>query len=234
MPHRPSLIVGSYNVHKGIGADGRRDPGRVAQVIRELDADLVALQEVDRRFGNRRGVFDLEALRDETGLTPALPAARKGALAHGWHGNLILTRGAEVTDLRTLDLPGFEPRGALVADLRLAGVDLRVIATHLGLLKISRRAQAQRLLAEVAGDRPTLVMGDLNEWRAGPGCSLARLKGTAAPPPASFPARRPFLPLDRILALNHAEVDDLVAHASPLARLASDHLPLRARVRLGA
>ena len=234
MPHRPSLIVGSYNVHKGIGADGRRDPGRVAQVIRELGADLVALQEVDRRFGARRGVFDLERLTEETGLTPALPAARKGALAHGWHGNLILTRGAEVTDLRTLDLPGLEPRGALVADLRLAGLDLRVIATHLGLLKTSRRAQAQRLLAEVADDRPTLVMGDLNEWRAGPGCSLAGLKGTVAPPPASFPARRPFLPLDRILALNHAQVEDLVAHASPLARLASDHLPLRARIRLGA
>jgi endonuclease/exonuclease/phosphatase family metal-dependent hydrolase len=234
MPHRPSLIVGSYNVHKGIGGDGRRDPGRTMAVIRELGADLVALQEVDRRFGDRRGVFDLEALAEATGLTPLLPGARKGALAHGWHGNLLLTRGAELRDLRTLDLPGFEPRGALVADLRIGGLDLRVIAAHLGLLKTSRRAQAQHLLAEVAGDRPTLMMGDLNEWRAGPGCSLARLKGSAPPPPASFPARRPFLPLDRILALNHAQVDEVLAHTSPLARLASDHLPLRARVRLGA
>lgn len=233
MPHRPHLIVGSYNVHKGIGGDGRRDPHRTMAVIRELGADLVALQEVDRRFGARRGVFDLEALAEQTGLTPALPGARKGTLAHGWHGNLLLTRGAELMDLRTLDLPGFEPRGALVADLRFGDIDLRVIAAHLGLLKASRRRQAQHLLAEVAGDRPTLMMGDLNEWRAGPGCSLARLKGSAPPPPASFPARRPFLPLDRILALNHAEVDEVTAHVSPLARLASDHLPLRARVRLG-
>lgn len=233
MPHRPSLIVGSYNVHKGIGSDGRRDPHRVIAVIRELEADLVALQEVDRRFGDRRGVFDLQALTEETGLTPVQPEARKGARAHGWHGNLLLTRHAEVTDLRTLDLPGFEPRGALVADLRLGGLDLRVIAAHLGLLKASRQAQAQHLLAEVAEDKPTLVMGDLNEWRAGPGCSLARLKGTGMPPPASFPARRPFLPLDRILAVNLAEVAEVSAHASPLARLASDHLPLRARIRLG-
>lgn len=233
MPHRPSLIVGSYNVHKGIGGDGRRDAGRTMAVIRELGADLVALQEVDRRFGSRRGVFDLDALAEETGLTPVLPPMRKGALAHGWHGNLILMRGGAVMDLRPLDLPGFEPRGALVADLRLDGVDLRVIAAHLGLLGASRRAQAQHLLTEVAGDRPTLMMGDLNEWRRGAGCSLARLKGSAPPPPASFPARRPFLPLDRILALNHAEVAEVTAHASPLARLASDHLPLRARVRLG-
>ncbi|MCL4675969.1 MAG: EEP domain-containing protein, partial [Pararhodobacter sp.] len=89
MPHSPhNLIVGSYNIHKGVGSDYRLDPRRTVSVIRELDADLVALQEVDRRFGDRRGVLDLDALTEATGLTPVPLADRKGVLAHGWHGNL--------------------------------------------------------------------------------------------------------------------------------------------------
>ncbi len=237
MPHRPSLIVGSYNVHKGIGADRRRDPNRILSVIRELGADLMALQEVDRRFGDRRGVLDLDALAEATGLVAVPLDARKGLLAQGWHGNLILARGAEVIDSRTLDLPGLEPRGAVVADLRFGDQTLRVIGAHLGLLKASRLAQARRLVAEIDDGMPTLMLGDLNEWRSGPGCSLMPFRGRAGasmPMAASFPARRPILPLDRIIGASLAEIAEFASHDSPLARLASDHLPVRARVRLGA
>lgn len=238
MPHRPVLTVGSYNVHKGVGVDGRRDPHRVVSVIRELDADIVALQEVDRRFGDRRGVLNLDALREETGLVPVPLTDRLGDLAHGWHGNLILFRNAELEDAHVLHLPGFEPRGAIVADLRVQGRSLRVIGAHLGLLKASRLAQSERLAREIRTDAATLMMGDLNEWRRGPGCSLMPLKtGLRAVHSAravhSFPAGRPFLPLDRIIGCTKAAVTDLAPHASPLARLASDHLPIRARVRLG-
>lgn len=236
MPHRPSLIVGSYNVHKGIGADRRRDPHRILSVIREMGADLLALQEVDRRFGDRRGVLDLDALAEATGLTAVPLGVRKGVLAQGWHGNLILARGAEVIDCRTLDLPGLEPRGAVIADLRFDGQPLRVIGAHLGLLKASRLAQARRLVEEIDDGMPTLMLGDLNEWRRGPGCSLMPFRGrlgVSMPFAASFPARRPILPLDRIIGATLAEVDEFAPHDSALARLASDHLPVRARVRLG-
>lgn len=234
------LIVGSYNVHKGVGADMRRDTRRTIEVIRELGADLVALQEVDRRFGERRGVIDLEHLQEETGLEPVRLSTRLGTLAHGWHGNLLLFRGAEVEEARAITLPGLEPRGAIVCDLRVAGRPLRVIAAHLGLLHQSRLIQARRLAQEIeaAQDRPTLVMGDLNEWRLGARCSLMPLRKQlravkrSAATAASFPARLPVLPLDRIIGCHRAELLDLATHDTPLARQASDHLPIRARLRL--
>ncbi|MCA3537447.1 MAG: hypothetical protein IOC80_06675 [Rhodobacter sp.] len=112
---------------------------------------------------------------------------------------------------------------------------MRVIAAHLGLLPTSRAAQTQALLdrLDALDRRPTLLMGDLNEWRhSGP--SLARFGRffTQAPPVRSFPARYPVLPLDRMMAGAEAELHDLSAHDTPLARRASDHLPIKARLRL--
>jgi len=234
------LIVSSYNIHKAVGTDMRRDPVRTVQVIRELGADIVALQEVDRRFGDRKGVLDPELLQHETGLMPVTLTDRLGARAHGWHGNLLLLRGAEVEQARAVTLPGLEPRGAIVADIRLNGEPLRVIAAHLGLLHQSRLLQAQFLSKEIEGGdgRPTLVMGDFNEWRLGAGCSLMPLRRglravkRSAATIASFPAQMPMLPLDRIIGCKRAEVMDLRAHDSVLARKASDHLPIRAALKL--
>ena len=232
------LIIGSYNIHKAVGTDRRRDPHRTINVIGELDADLVALQEGDRRVGDRRGILDLDALRRTTGLQAVPLTTRKSELAHGWHGNLILFRDAELESARVIDLPGLEPRGAIVADLRFAGDrPLRVIAAHLGLFRASRLQQSERLVREISGDRPTLLMGDLNEWRRGPACSLMPMKtGLGAVERAmmvpSFPAGRPLLSLDRIIGCTRAEISELAPHSSPLARLASDHLPIRARLRV--
>ncbi len=238
-PHE--LVVGSYNLHKAVGRDMRRDPSRTIEVIREMGADVVALQEVDRRFGARSGVLDLQALHARTGLAPVPFPERLGHAAHGWHGNLLLFRGAEVERVLPITLPGLEPRGALVADLRVAGHPLRVIGAHLGLLKQSRLQQARRLAEEIGADddRPTIVMGDLNEWRLGAKCSLMPLrkrlsavKRSALTVP-SFPAHMPVLPLDRIIGCKRSEVVELARHDTELSRMASDHLPLVARLRLG-
>ncbi|TQM93229.1 endonuclease/exonuclease/phosphatase family protein [Roseinatronobacter monicus] len=235
------LIVSSYNIHKAVGTDMRRDPTRTVQVIREIGADIVALQEVDRRFGDRRGVLDPEMLHSVTGLVPVALTDRLGARAHGWHGNLLLLHGgAEVEEARAVTLPGLEPRGAIVADIRINGQPLRVITAHLGLLHQSRLLQARFLskVIEEGDGRPTLVMGDFNEWRLGAGCSLMPLRRElravkrSAQTIASFPAQMPVLPLDRIIGCRRAEIGDLRIHDSILARKASDHLPIRAALNL--
>ncbi|WP_240046607.1 endonuclease/exonuclease/phosphatase family protein [Paracraurococcus ruber] len=236
----PALRVASWNIHKCVGTDGQFDPGRVTAVIAELDAELVALQEVDRRFGRRTALLDARRLAQETGLVPLPVSDLPDGM--GWHGNAILVRPGTTWRLQRLHLPGAEPRGAVVAELDLPGGrgPLRVVAAHFGLLRRCRTRQAAAVVAAVARgrDMPTLMMGDLNEWRLDRQRSALRglepvFRGVAAGVP-SFPSRRPFLPLDRILGCARAPVLAVEAHDTPLARTASDHLPLKALVRLPA
>ncbi len=234
MYQTPEYIVASYNIHKAVGADRRRDPARIAAVIAEIGADILALQEADMRFGNREGLMDLEALRRDLGLI-AVPTESVGD-AHGFHGNLLLVKNALVEVVHHLHLPGFEPRGALVTDLQMAGQPLRVISAHLGLLPKSRARQTRALMDKLAtlDDRPALLMGDLNEWRLDQRSSLGPLADRFAGPPTtlSYPARYPLFALDRMMTCPQGELTDLMAHVTPLSRIASDHLPIKARLRL--
>ena len=229
------LSVASYNIHKAVGTDRRRDPARIAKVIAEIGADILALQEVDMRFGTRAGLLDLAALRDELGLIPVPVDGLRDA--HGFHGNLILVRNALIEVVHHLDLPGLEPRGALMTDITIAGRPLRVIGAHLGLWPGSRSQQTRALLAKLDSldPRPTLLMGDLNEWRGGNGSSLAPLMAHFGPSAMvrSFPARYPLVPLDRMMTCPLGELTQAEAHRTPLSRVASDHLPIKARLRLG-
>lgn len=123
---------------------------------------------------------------------------------HGWHGNVLLFREGVVRNVQQLKLPGVEPRGALVADLQFPAGPLRVIAAHLGLLKRSREQQAESILTvlQEADTLPTLLIGDLNEWRVGKRSSLAALMPTfnhVATAVPSFPSRFPVFALDRVL-----------------------------------
>jgi endonuclease/exonuclease/phosphatase family metal-dependent hydrolase len=230
MTQSESLSVASYNIHKGVGTDRRRDLERTAAVIGEIGADILALQEVDTRFGTRTGLLDLDSIRRDLGLIP-IPLDQTGP-AHGWHGNLLLVRNALVQEVHKLILPGLEPRGAIISDLEIDGKALRVINTHLGLLPSSRKAQARAILDKVATlpERPTLLMGDLNEWwRNGAMFRTLAEQFSIAAPQASFPARFPLLPYDRIMSCQNGILQDVAPHNSPLARKASDHLPIKAR-----
>lgn len=228
------LSVATWNIHKGIGRDRRRDLNRTAEVIGQIAPDIMALQEADTRFFGRKGLLDLEAIARDHGLVAV--ALLGGGRAHGWHGNVLLLREAEVDAVHRVDLPGLEPRGALIADLRHQGQPLRVIGTHLGLLSGSRTAQTQHLAALLAGmdKRPTLLMGDLNEWRIPGSAALRHLapnfRDTVALP--SFPARYPLAPLDRMMISGPARLREGAVHDTPLARRASDHLPVTARLLL--
>ncbi len=142
------LQVASWNIHKGVGNDRRRDLARTAAVIGEIAPDIMALQEADSRFGTRRGLLDMASMaRDHGLLAVTVPEA---GVAHGWHGNVLLLRKAVVEDVHRVTLPGLEPRGALITDLRIADRPLRVIAVHLGLLPWSRTAQTRALTTVLA------------------------------------------------------------------------------------
>ncbi|MFS0737996.1 endonuclease/exonuclease/phosphatase family protein [Sphingomonas sp. 1P06PA] len=228
------ITVATYNMRKGIGTDRRRDPARVLDVLREIDADIVTLQEADRRFGARLSALPLDMIEQLTSYRPVAFDIRPGGI--GWHGNAILVRRtAEVIERRPLDLPVLEPRGAVMADLRIHGRELRVIGMHLDLSGIFRRRQLRAVIGHVeacARPMPTVMMGDLNEWSPHGGC-LRELGGwRIAHTGKSYHSRHPVAALDRIVTSNDVHVVASGVHRTAKSVRASDHLPVWARIEL--
>jgi endonuclease/exonuclease/phosphatase family metal-dependent hydrolase len=229
------LVFASYNIHRCIGIDGRHEPDRVAAVIRELDADVIALQEVDARYHVEDGLDQIVHLAAASGLEavpgPVLRSHR------GTYGNGLLVR-AGVVDVRHVDLShrNRERRGALDVDLEIEDRRVRVVAAHLGLRALERRRQIGRLLNLLRDhtEAPLVLLGDFNEWFARSPL-LGRLHRRFGPMPSlrTFPSRFPVFALDRIWVQPRASLLGVSVHRSPLARAASDHLPLTARVRVG-
>lgn len=224
------LRVASYNIQKGMGHDLRRKPRRTLAVLREMRADVVILQEADRRFGPRMSALPEEQLDRLTPYSPADVRVRPGSI--GWHGNAVLVRdGLKVIKTKRLALPHFEPRGAVMAVVELDGGPLIVVGAHLALATRHRRDQAAEL-AEFAerADMPLVMGGDLNEWtRKGGGLEPLQTALSEHMPGPTFPAFRPVAPLDRFYHCGALAVSASV-HDSPLARVASDHLPIVADV----
>src|SRR3954464_15513357 len=208
-------------MHKAVGLDRRRDPHRILDVLHEIDADVVALQEADKRFGGRGSAVPHELIDSHGIYKPVhlgvkhrrvFDKARKHAdrilkvntRNIGWHGNAILVkRHVGVLDCAALDLPTLEPRGAVIAELLIDERPLRVVGMHLDLSGLWRKRQ-MRAIIEAIGRRPqrmpTVLMGDTNEWRTEAGC-LKELNGEfrLAPTGPSFHARHPVATLDRII-----------------------------------
>lgn len=224
------LKVASYNIHRGIGRDGKFDPERTRAVLDEIDADVVALQEVESAASG----FDmLRYLAQALGCEGIAGSTLLRATGHEY-GNAIITRFRPLAVRRVnLSVPHREPRGALDVDIDLYGEPIRIINTHLGLLPGERRKQIRKLLDVIGKDYPlpTVLLGDLNEWFLW-GRPLRWLhrefEETAAP--NTFPARCPMFALDRLWVRPRQLLCDLAVHASRLARVASDHLPLVATI----
>jgi len=231
-PHEP-LRIGSYNIHKCIGSDGRCNVQRVAQVIGELDCDTVGLQEVDSRPGPHSDSRQLEFLAQATDMQGVAGAT---IIRHDRsYGNALLTR-RKILDVRQHDLSfrRFEPRGALEVDLDVAGNCTRVFVMHLGLLPFERRYQMRivlKRLREMPVDQPVVVLGDINEWLP-ISRPLRWLHGLLGTPPRqrSFPVWAPMFALDRVWVRPRGSLLDFRVHRSALSRRASDHFPVRAVV----
>ena len=231
-----AIKVATYNIRKAVGLDQRRNPARILSVLNEIDADIVALQEVDRRFGARASALPLSMLTADTNYVPVPLNFRPAAI--GWHGNVILIRkGFEVRHAQPIDMPTLEPRGAVMAELSVNGHPLRVIGVHLDLSGLWRRKQIRALLAAIdASPRhmPTVIMGDFNQWSdSGALSELAFHHHRLVQTPKSFHTARPVARLDRIIVSQDVKVTAADCHVSPLSKQASDHLPLWATMHIG-
>jgi endonuclease/exonuclease/phosphatase family metal-dependent hydrolase len=229
------MKVASYNIHKAIGLDRRRDPERILTILHEIGADIVALQEADRRFGTRSSCLPLAMIDDHGHYRAVRLDTRPDSI--GWHGNAFLVaRHIDVTEAAVVALPTLEPRGAIRLDAMVRGHCVRVVGMHLDLSGIRRRQQIATILAHLndcAPPCPTILMGDLNEWSAAGGALRAfapRYRVLA--PGRSFHTRRPVAQLDRIIVSHDLVVDGCGVHHSALASRGSDHLPVWAQLSL--
>ena len=230
------IKVASYNMRKGIGLDRRRDPGRVLHVLGEIDADIVALQEADRRFGTRASAIPAHMFREHSDYVPVELDNHPHSI--GWHGNALLVRkGAAVEESHALHLPTLEPRGAVAATIRIGALRLRIVGMHLDISGLRRRQQARAILNHISEGEPlpTILMGDCNEWRAHGGClNDFGERHRAVDTGHSFHSRRPMARLDRIFASPDLNALAAGVHNSALAARASDHLPIWAEFALSA
>lgn len=229
------LRLASYNMHKGVGLDRRRDPERILAVLKEVNADIVTLQEADRRFGDRAGALPRQLIDDLTDYQVADLAGLPMSL--GWHGNAILVRRSiTVSAADRIPLPVIEPRGAVRADVVIDGRPLRAVGMHLDISGLRRRQQVRSIMAhcrECQPALPTVLMGDLNEWsRTGGALREFGHDFRVLSPGASFHSRRPVAQLDRIVVSSGVEVLGCGVHHSAAAALASDHLPVWVDIRL--
>lgn len=244
-PNR-SIRILTYNVRRCLGTDGILSPERISEVIAECDADVIALQELDVGRLRSGGIDQAEVIGAHLGVDHVHfhPALR---VRDELYGDAILTR--HVSRLRKVGfLPNgglirpAEPRGALWVEVEVQGTPVQVFNTHLGLGRRERRVQAAALLSEEWLDHPgcrtpCLLAGDLNSLPRGSVYHrfAARLRdahsaGAAGRPAPTFPSRRPILRIDHIFTSRDIEVRQAGVWRSPIARVASDHLPLVAEL----
>ena len=230
-----TLKVATYNIRKCVGLDRKRDPARILCVLRDCGADIVALQEADRRFGSRESCLPAAMIEAETPWRHVPFHDRVGSI--GWHGNaLLVRRDMLVHNAHPLDLPMLEPRGAVEAEIVVEGRHIRVIGAHLDLSGLWRRRQVRAILAHIdAAPRhlPTILMGDFNQWSdRGALSEFAFHHHRIVKTPKSFHSARPVAHLDRIIVSHDIAVEDQGAVVTPLSQKASDHLPIWATLKI--
>ena len=228
--------VATYNIHKCKGLDLRVSPQRIVDVLREINADIIALQEVVSLQSHVAQENQARFIAEELGYEYRLGENRKHL--GGLYGNVVLSR-FPITETKNFDITvkGREPRGCLHTDVKLESNSfLHVYNIHLGTAFFERRKQAIRLLdAEILNRHhfaPRVMLGDFNEWTHGLASRLLKAHFRSAdlrehlPRKRTYPGILPFLHLDHIYYDNHLKIENAFVHQSRLALIASDHLPL--------
>ncbi|HEY0078856.1 MAG TPA: endonuclease/exonuclease/phosphatase family protein [Pyrinomonadaceae bacterium] len=235
------MRVVTYNVHKCRGLDRRVRPGRIASVLRETGADIVALQEVvSVEETPQRERNQAHFIAEELGFHYCIGANRRHD--GGAYGNVMLSRWP-FRFVHNYDITwrGREPRGCLRADIETGEADgaklLHVFNVHLGTAFVERRSQGRRLVGEeilrdsrLPGAR--IVLGDFNEWTHGLASRLLSAELQSAdvrqhlPRARTYPGALPIFHLDHIYFDPALKLERLILHKSLTALVASDHLPL--------
>lgn len=239
---KETFRIATYNIHKCKGMDLRVNPQRITDVLSEIDADIIALQEVLSIEKHSREENQAHFIAENLGHEFRIGENRR--LRGGSYGNVVLTRFPIVkTHNFDLSVPGREPRGCLHTDIELDSHKfLHVYNIHLGTSFFERRHQGQKLLnAEILNRHhfaPRVLLGDFNEWTHGVTSKLlkAHFRGTDLRGflgrRRTYPGVMPFLHLDHVYYDHHLEVVNAFVHRSRLALVASDHLPIVVDFRL--
>ena len=237
---RVELRIATYNIHRSRGMDRRTMPMRIAEVLREIDADVIALQEVVG--AGPAGAGQAEEIGAALGMGWVMASVRH--LRKHLFGNVILSR-YPIAHHSHYDLSWrtCEPRACQRADLDLGqGRMLHVYNVHLGTAVLERRYQAPRLAAYVHDRRvqgPKIILGDFNEWMRGLATrTLSALFesidiGAHLKRRRTYPGIFPVLHLDHIYYEGTVEVHSVGLPRTRKALMASDHLPLVANLRIG-
>jgi endonuclease/exonuclease/phosphatase family metal-dependent hydrolase len=241
----PSLRIVTYNVHRCRGIDNRERPARIVDVLREIDADVIALQEVLSIPGAAREKDQARFIAEELGLNHEAGENRK--LNGGSYGNVVLSRfPMRLVRNHDISVRARERRGCLHTDVDVAGADtVHVFNVHLGTAYLERRHQGRRLVEEeILSNRELkgarIMLGDFNEWTRGLTTRLMRahLKSVDVKNylqrAKTFPGFLPVLHLDHIYFEDKLELKGLTVHRTRKALVASDHLPLVANFALPA
>lgn len=222
------IRVATYNIHDCIGMDEEFNPARIAAVLKEIDADIFALQEVtvDSKgelvdmFENVTGMKAIDGTLFDRGV--------------GRYGNLILTKFPVLDNcIHDISASGREPRGVIEMTFKADDSPIHIFATHLGLKFFERRSQIQRLVRLLPYEKPTIVMGDFNIWGLSVALNPLHKLGYRTHKVNSFPTHpRPLIALDRIVVNTSVRLQSCWRHATELSKQASDHYPVVAELDL--
>jgi len=224
---KSTFKVATYNIHRCIGSDELCEPQRILDVILELNADVIGIQEIDSHCITEIG-HQLNFIVKRTGYHFVAGPTMFRSEKH--YGNALLTRHT-IKNIRNLDLsvPGLEPRGAIDVDLEIHGMNYRIITTHLGLKYRERMFQLKHLTDKIfeANEHKTILLGDFNEWLPWVGTTrILKRRFHRVPSSGTFPATKPIFRLDEIYTSMASKLKTHRVHKTKLSQMASDHLPV--------
>ena len=232
-----SLRIATYNIHKCVGIDRKYSPERIVTVLREIEADVIGLQEVLCNSHLHKRDNQAKFIAEELGFEFVLGKNRqiKGAD----YGNATISRHPILSSINhDITVASYEPRGCLLAEIEIApGTTIQFADVHMGTSFFERRKQVHHLLAghvlQASGNvRDRIIVGDFNEWTTGVTTRVLRSRFNFVDPKIhlgtsrSFPGYMPLLHLDHIYFDSSFDLEAAVIHRSRTAMVASDHLPI--------